>query len=302
MKQKALILNSPETTPDSGPDDSNLEANLGIEIRGIGIPPRPSILDKIDREMGSDAPNFRALGDVISSDVGIAASLLKIANSPFYGFNRKVRSVQEALIVLGINIIAHTVAGLSLKKQFEHIPNMERFWDASACTARVSGWLAQQLTSAYRVRPEEAYTFGLCRDVGMPILMVPFSNYPEILKQANQEEIRPFTEVVDVLIGMDHAMVGAAMAKEWLFPQELILAIKSHHDVNALTDVSAIPQISRRFIAVAQIAEYLIQRRTGMNSTHEWRKLGAACLETLGITEEGLEELYENCHAAVTGD
>ena len=283
----------------------HIETNLGIEIRGIGIPPRPSILDKIDQEMRREEPNFRALGELISADVGLSASLLKIVNSPFYGFNRQVRSIHEALMVLGIKAVANTVAGLSLKKSFAHLPQMERFWDASACTARVSGWIAQTLGQRMcGVRSEEAYTFGLFRDCGVPVLMTPFPDYPEVLKKANEETDRLFTDVEDELIGMNHASVGAAMAKEWLFPEELIQAIRFHHDMYEMKrgEASQVREISRRFIAVSQVAEYLIQVRTGKNTTHEWNKLGPASLELLDIGESELRELHELSEPAVLAD
>ncbi|MEY4591186.1 MAG: hypothetical protein RIR18_81 [Pseudomonadota bacterium] len=302
---------APHESPDlnqttyTSPEDSSaahIQTNLGIEIRGIGIPPRPSILDKIDREMRRDEPNFRALGEFISADVGLSASLLKIVNSPLYGFNRQVRSVHEALMVLGIKAVAHTVAGLSLKKSFAHLPQMERFWDSSACTARVSGWIAQTLGGMCGVRSEEAYTFGLFRDCGVPVLMTPFPDYPEVLKKANEEETLLFTDIEDEMIGMNHAIVGAAMAKEWLFPDELIQAIHFHHDTTVMNDSSKanrVPEVSRRFIAIAQVAEYLIQVRTGKNTTHEWTKLGAASREILNISDEELQELHDLSEPAV---
>lgn len=282
--------------------NAQIEHSLGVEIRSIGIPPRPAVLDRIDAEMRRESPNFQVLGEFISADVGLSASLLKIVNSPFFGLGHQVRSVHEALMVLGIKSVAHTVAGLSLKKSFAHLPQMERFWDASACTARVSGWIAQTL--GWRmcgVRSEEAYTFGLFRDCGVPILMTPFPDYPEVLKRANAEKTRSFTDVEDEMIGMNHATVGAAMAKEWLFPQELIDAISHHHDANALGGLAgtSLPLISRQFIAVSQVAEHLIQLRTGRNVTHEWDKLGEGCREVLHLGEEELRELQEMSEPAI---
>src|SRR5512135_80564 len=68
------------------------------EIRTIGIPPRPTILTQIEAEMRKDEPNFKHLAALIGADVGLAASLIKVANSPYYGFSKKVRSVSEALM------------------------------------------------------------------------------------------------------------------------------------------------------------------------------------------------------------
>ena len=126
-------------------ESKDIETRMKIEIRDIGIPPRPSILGQIEKETLKDAPDFVSLAKLIGSDVGLAAGLIKTANSPFFGFGKKVRTVQEALLVLGLKLVVQTIAGLSLRQMFNHLPQMERFWDTSANTARVAGWLAKQL-------------------------------------------------------------------------------------------------------------------------------------------------------------
>ncbi|MBI4984441.1 MAG: HDOD domain-containing protein [Rhodocyclales bacterium] len=283
---------------------TDIEAKMLLEVRGIGIPPRPAILDQINREMAKDEPDFKFLADVVSSDVGLSASLIKVANSPYFGFGKKVRSVREALLVLGLKIIVRTIAGLALQKTFPHIPSLERFWDSSACTARVSGWLAQQLKGATRVRPDDAYTFGLFRDCGVPVLMIPFPEYQGVLRQANDERELAFTAIEDQMLSINHAIVGSELAEEWLLPEEIYHAIRHHHDAAVLAGSGAAtaPESSRRLIAVSQAAEYLIQRHTGRNQTNEWHKLGETCLSLLGLGQEDLDRLCDGCHAAVSGD
>lgn len=282
---------------------TDIEAKMRAEVRNIGIPPRPAMLDEINREMKKDEPDFKRLADIIGSDVGMAASIMKTANSPFFGFGKKMRSVPEALLVLGLKVVVRTVAGLALQKTFPHIPSLARFWDASACTARVSGWLAQNLPAPL-VRSDDAYTFGLFRDCGIPVLMIPFPEYQEVLKTANDEAILGFTEVEDRLLSINHAIVGAELAEDWLLPDEIHLAIRYHHDAAALggEGETALSLSSRRLIAIAQTAEHLIQKQTGRSKTCEWNKLGAACLALLELSDADLERLEKDCHAAVKGD
>ncbi len=293
----ATTLRTNETTPDA-PD---IETRMRIEVRDIGIPPRPAILEQIDREMRRDEPDYRRLAEVIGSDVGLAASLIKTTNSPYFGFARKIRSVQEALLVLGLKVIVRTVAGLALQKTFPHVPSLERFWDASASTARVSGWLAQTLGRQCRVKADHAYTFALFRDCGVPVLMIPFPEYPAVLKAANEEPDQPFTAVEDRLMSINHAMVGAELAENWLLPEDIFLAIRHHHDLAALTAVGegALPESACAVIAVAQTAEYLLQRHTGRNRTCEWKKLGSACCDFLQLGEADLESLFDASREAV---
>ncbi|MBL8440754.1 MAG: HDOD domain-containing protein, partial [Betaproteobacteria bacterium] len=130
-----------KTNPSFGTEDADtaqLEKRMRIELKDIGIPPRPAILEAIDREMAKDDPNFAHLARLIGADVALAAGLIKITNSPYYGFGKKVRTVQEALLVLGLRVIVKTVAGLALQNLFKNSPKLERFWDASAKIASLS--------------------------------------------------------------------------------------------------------------------------------------------------------------------
>jgi HD-like signal output (HDOD) protein len=276
--------------------NSDVVIMLRNELVTIGIPPRPAVVASIENEMRSDAPNYGELEKIISIDVGLSASLLKIANSSFFGFSGNVRSVKEALQILGLNSVAAAITALSLRKAFAHVPNMERFWDSSARIAQLSGWLATQLTFPERkIKAEEAYTVGLFRDCGIPILMANYSDYIDILKAANSEEIKPFTEIENDEMGVDHAMIGAKLAKEWLLPSEFQTAIEFHHDRATIDGSVAHPasEAARYFIALSQLAEYLFQRLSGLNKTREWNKLGPLCSEVLAIEDSDIEALFK---------
>lgn len=271
-----------------------LEKAISGELKNIKIPPRPAVLLNIQREMQSSDPNMRTIEQIISLDVGISASLVKIANSPLLGANRHVRSIKDALQVLGLNAVASAIAALALRQSFGKVPNLERFWDSSARIAQLSGWLVPHLPSAARrLRQEEAYTFGLFRDCGIPVLMSMYADYFDILKAANEASDRPFTAVEQDELDLDHAMIGAMLAREWELPEEFSGAIECHHDVDAIRSegVLALPEAARELVAIAQLAEYMFQSLTHLNRTCEWPKLGAACLEALMLDASGVEAL-----------
>ena len=271
-----------------------LDQALSDELTTIKIPPRPAILLNIQREMRAPEPDFPAIEKIISLDVGISASLVKIANSPLFGTQRHVRSIREALHLLGLNAVASAVAALALRQSFARVPNLERFWDSSARIAQLSGWLAAQLPPRERgIRQEEVFTFGLFRDCGIPVLMSMYSDYYEILKIANEEAERPFTAVETEELDLDHTMIGGLLAQEWELPDEFHAAISAHHDLEQLRDdcETPLPEVSRYLIAIAQLAEFIFQSLTGLNRTCEWPKLGATCRAILGIDEDQVHAL-----------
>jgi HD-like signal output (HDOD) protein len=289
-------------TPTGIPTNQDLEFRIGTEIRDIGIPPRPAILTRIESEIHKDEPDFKLLADIIGSDVSLAASVIKVSNSAYFGFGKQVRSVLDALLVLGLKLTVNTIAGISLQKAFPNVPDLEKFWDASARTARVSGWLARRLKGRIRFRPEDAYTFGLFRDCGIPVLMIPFPEYRQILKQAESEKDRLYTAVEDELLSINHAIVGADMAEDWRLPADICAGIRYHHDVSALDGSLAtpLPESTAQYIAIAQLAQYLIQQHTDLYQNQEWLKLGVASLRLLEVSMEELAEFEVKAREVVT--
>ncbi len=276
---------------DAPPPPTSVDALLEGALKDIGIPPRPTILDRISREMLQDEPDYKRLANIIGADVSLSASLIKTANSPFFGYRNRVRSVNEALMMLGLDVASRAIAGIILRKVFPNSLHLERFWDASARIARLSGWLAQQV-GHNKLRPDDAYTFGLFRDCGIPVLLMRFPGYEKILAQANSAADRSFTAIEDAQLPTNHAMVGSLLAQSWWLPEETCLAIRHHHEVAIIETPSITPPLTSRYrIAIAQFAEYLMQRHTGLSHTLEWPKLGTACLRLLDIAEDDLDAI-----------
>jgi HD-like signal output (HDOD) protein len=293
------------TTPSDSDRDSDRVAPL-IEnaILDIGIPPCPAILNQINSEMRKDDPDFKRLTRLINSDVSVAAGLITTANSPFFGSRYHVRSTNEALMKLGLNVASRAIAGIFLRKLFPVSASLERFWDASATIARVSGWLAQQDQVLIKARADDAYTFGLFRDCGIPLLLRRFDHYGAVLVRANKEEERSFTEIEVESCSMNHASIGGLLAQGWWLPEDIYMAIRHHHDYSQLQldSKSNLSKTTRALIATAQLAEHLFQHHSGLSMTREWFKGGAACLDSLGVTEENLHLLYDESAVLIGAD
>lgn len=268
----------------------------------LGIPPCPAILNRFTVEARKEEPDYHRLASIICSDVSLSASLIKTANSPYFGARQRVRSVNDALVILGLNVASRAVAGIILRKTFPTVPNMERFWDASSRFARLSGWLAQRF-DALGLPPEDAYTFGLFRDCGIPVLLKRLPGYESVLHSANNETELDFTQVEDAVLPTNHAIVGCVLAQSWWLPEEISLAIRHHHDRNVLATTSSPPSLSsRKLIAVTQLAEHLVQQQLGLSLTQEWGKLGASCLNLLDTDESQLETLALEAAQVIAAD
>lgn len=268
---------------------------LESTLKDTGIPSRPAILDRIHIEMGKQEPDLNLLARIISSDVALAGGLISISNSPYFGFHGRVRSVNESLMVLGLDVACRAVAGLILRKLFPITLPLERFWDASASIARISGWLVQHPDISIDLHANDAYTFGLFRDCGIAVLLHRFPYYHEVLLHANEEKTLSFTQVEEIQCPTNHTIIGSLLAQSWWLPEEISVAIRSHHEYSILKkgDTTEMHASVRGLIAISQFAEHIYQHHSGLSKTQEWDKSHELCLEYLGLNDNQLEYFYE---------
>ena len=138
----------------------------------IKIPPRPVVLEEINRETKKDDPDLRKIAQIISKDIALTAGMLKTANSPFFGLRTKVETVQQAVITLGLNNVIGIVTGLALKNAIEvKDPTLEGFWNSAENLANISAYLTRLVSS---VPKDLAYMYGLFHDSGIPFMLQKF--------------------------------------------------------------------------------------------------------------------------------
>ncbi len=273
------------------PTHKDMESALAFVLATIEIPPRPAILDQVMAEMQSEEPDYRRLSTLIQNDVGLSAGLIKTANAPIFGYRNKASTIRDALTMLGLIMVLRTVASIALRQTLPESTTLKGFWDTSTRVAHLSAWLARQLGIHEGVRAQDAYTFGLFRDCGIPVMLKAFVGYEQTLAIAKAEPICSFTAMESAAHPLNHASVGAALARQWLLPESLALAILYHHDVAILKDsCHQVSPAACRLIALAQLAEHL-QSKSERSTDHEWDKLGAACQATLELSATQLTEL-----------
>ncbi len=267
-------------------------------IKSIRIPPRPSLLADLQRELSLEDPSPAAIGRIIASDVGMAGALLKLANSSFYGGKRKAKSIDQAIIFLGINQVAALMTGL-LARQAIATDNrsLASFWDISTRRAQAMVYLSRRLRIG---EADVAHTFGLFCDTGVPLLMERFPTYAATLVEAANDPQRPFTALEDERHSTNHAAIGCLLARNWGLSSEVSWAILHHQDYSVLED-SATDDAVRSLVALSLLAESAIQQYQGRSPSVEWAKGGERACAYLGLTDSEttdlLDELHDSFHA-----
>ena len=269
------------------------EESVDALIKTIRIPPRPSLLADVQSELAAADPDPRRLTNIIANDVAMSASLLKLANSSFFGLRLKAKSVEHAVNLLGITQCGNLLTGIIARQsiQLEKI-SLVKFWDFSTKRAQAMAQLARRM----RVCPvDTAHTFGLFCDIGIPLLLERFPDYAETLELASQEVNDSFTSVEQRRHATSHTSIGSLMARTWGLPESVSMAILLHHDYNALSDAGT-EELVKSLIALALLAEYGIQKYHGQEFSAEWKKGGAAACEFLGLSADEVEDRFEEMH------
>jgi HD-like signal output (HDOD) protein len=171
------------------------------------------------------------------------------------------------------------IAGILLRQAFPAHPKLETIWDQSFKVAITSHHPVRTLRDKNLLRAEDAYTFGLFRDCGVAMMLLRFDDYESTLSVANREPDVAFTEVEQATHGIDHTLVGAKLAEEWLLSDEMCQGIQHHHALGSgSVEVDELSVASQQMIAVTQLSEKLLEDHCLLPKNQEWPRLGMACL------------------------
>ena len=264
-------------------------------IKSIRIPPRPSLLADLQRELASSDPSPAEIARIVASDVGMSGALLKLANSSIFGGRRKAKSIEQAILFLGINQVASLMTGLLARQAIPaNSAALASFWDVSSRRAEAMVFLSRRLRIG---ETDVAHTFGLFCDTGVPLLMDRFPAYAATYAAASLETERPFTALEQERHSTSHTAIGTLLARNWGLSEDVAWSILHHHDYAVLDDADTSSTV-RSLVALSLLAENAIRKYQGDAESLEWNKGGARALAYLGLSDEETAELLDELHEA----
>lgn len=269
----------------------NVEKILGT----IALPACPAILLDLMSESRKEEPDFDRITRLVSSDPGLSASVLKLANSPAFRRSSNVSSIPQAVTLLGLKKVLLAVKTLFLRNSMPATETrtrafLEKFWEKSGFTAEVASMLAKTFPG---ISIEDAYTIGLFHDSGIPILMQRFPDHPfdTSLRDGDWGNIHRNEENK---LGTNHAVVGNLLARNWGLPAHICQTILHHHDTSIFTDEShqASDEV-RSFTALLILAEHMVSVFLGLEDENEFglASVHAHAMGHLGVEREEFKEM-----------
>ena len=168
---------------------------------------------------------------VIETDAAMTARVLKLSNSAYYGFRREIASLAEAGTLLGTSALVNLVLTSCAARYFKNPAGtdarvLQRMWEESVSNALAASLLARLSGTVDRNR---AYTAGLLQNIGQIVLERHMRREEmEITRRIEDGAARIAAE--RMVLGIDHAEVGARLCERWSFPGLLVDAVRHHHE------------------------------------------------------------------------
>ncbi len=214
--------------PFSVPGQVDMQDLLAAET---GLASLPDIYARIVEAIKSPRSSAAYIADVISKDVSLSAKLLRLVNSPFYGFPQKIDTLSRAVAIVGSNHLSNLALGISVISLFTDMPagviDMKSFWQHSVACGTAARLLAGQVNGR---NEERFFVAGLLHDIGR-LVMIKHSpeRYLAVLQRVETLN-EPVCDAERVVWGFNHGELAGGLLAQWKFPAVLESTIRLHHD------------------------------------------------------------------------
>jgi putative nucleotidyltransferase with HDIG domain len=192
----------------------------------VSLPTLPLVASRLLEAIANPATSSGEVARIVSLDPALTARTLRLANSDFYGFPRKVGSVELAVVVLGANTVRDLVLSAAVFQTLGSGTDLTGLWNHCMATGVAARALATR--TGYRLAGE-AYAAGVLHDIGKVALRQSFPDRFEGIVALARGQRLSIAEAERGVLGSDHAEVGGWLAERWGLPADLVEAIALHH-------------------------------------------------------------------------
>lgn len=203
-----------------------------IIMQSCDLPTMPDIAGKVVQLVSDPNTTADILNKAIMADPAMAARVLKLANSSFYGCLRSVNTLTQAIVIIGFGTIKNIVLAASTREVYKRFGLLEKMLhEHSTAVAMATFHIAREISFK---NSEEAYLVGLLHDIGKVVLNNSDSDKFRSVMEEVYNTGRHFGEVEKEVYGFSHYEVGALVIRKWNFSPEMESVIRFQRDLNML--------------------------------------------------------------------
>ncbi|MFA5905373.1 MAG: HDOD domain-containing protein [Desulfobacula sp.] len=261
---------------------------LKKRLSGIkSLPTLPVVANNVIKLTQNPDSTAFEIAEAISQDQSLASKVLKTANSSYYGFPRKITTINYAIVVLGLNNIKNIVLSTSIMKQFSKkdenlLFDHKDFWKHSLLCGIISKKISEHMGIK---NSEEMFMCGLLHDFGKLILDTFFKEEFILALQLAKDSHLTLMEAENKVFGFNHSGVGALLLKKWSLPPLLVKAVGSHHNPEE-------SQNAFRIVSIVHVSDYLC-RKIGIGSSGDnvLPELNMKAFKIVDLTPEQIKRM-----------
>jgi putative nucleotidyltransferase with HDIG domain len=247
----------------------------------ITLPSLSKIYAKFNELVQRNA-QLQELAELLNQDPAISSKLISISNSSFYRTAAENKSLEQAVSILGMDVIKQTVDIISQKslylasnEKYAHI--MESLWEHSLTCAHACLLVSEKLS---RIPAKDLFTMGLLHDIGKLFLLQVVG---EIEKKWQVSEA-PSREELEEWLDEHHCRAGSTLLTKWNFPPEFIQVVLNHHEPEKTT-------VFYELIVVHISNEIVKSMGYTFASSKEVNLLENETIQKLGLTSQMIEDI-----------
>jgi putative nucleotidyltransferase with HDIG domain len=258
------------------------------------LPALPSVVLDLIGTFGREDVDVATLAEKMSRDQAMAAKILRLANSSFYGLPSRVKTVKQAIVVLGFDSARALAVATNVIDRFgdgRHRVDVAFFWRHSIATALCARSLARHAG----LDQDAAFIGGLLHDIGRLVLAISFpEQYAQVTAECEHSDAR-LGAVERRVLGVDHERAGQLLAEKWKFPPLIQRAIGRHHapDAADLGDIPGVVHVANGLVhALDPNGRMAAAAAANLGLLPE--QMQAVCRETEGQFEEACRVLMQD--------
>lgn len=211
-------------------DTSELKRRVLLKLKDL--PPMPQIVFKAREIINDSDSDIGELASLLESDQAIAAKVLRLANSAYYGLSGKVSSIRHASALLGYKSLGQLISMAGTSKLMGKMLRgygltSEESWEHSLAVATASKVLALRNNPTLE---NDAFAAGLIHDAGKLILEPYVYDRIDAFETLTEGGRRSMLAAEQKIFGFDHAEIGHEVCKHWKIPGAIAEAIRFHHE------------------------------------------------------------------------
>ncbi|MCL9782378.1 HDOD domain-containing protein [Vibrio sp. S4M6] len=269
------------------------EEKLASVVSSFQVPVKPKALSDMQDIMDEEEPDINRVADLISSDIGLSSAILKVINSPYYGMNRSISEIKQAVMIIGLATINSLVTSFLLQSSLQGKASisLERFWDDSLDVANAMLFIGNKVKD--KVPVDMLYTVGLFHNCGIPLLALRFESYKDVLMEANNAGTNSIS-LEEKNYNTNHAILGYFVASSWHLPKDICEIILEHHNLRYFDTISGSqPQLA---LATLKMAEHMVESVKRHSVSPDWEEFEVRALDVLGLSTVDFADLEDDFH------